>query len=116
VNNQLSQSFCATCEHKIWLQNFYLRRRFVLGEWVCHVGDARAEIHQELALSHAILQPTPSHIHGLGSLLLDGVICETFSSGIVYLHGGRWLIVAQFAQCNDDGDRCLAVEISRSNL
>jgi hypothetical protein len=94
VYNQLGQSFSASCEHKVWLHKFDVGWSMVLGKRVGKVGVARPKINQKLALAHAVLQPVPSHVHGLRSLLLHGVVGETFSSGVVDLHGGRGLMVA----------------------
>jgi hypothetical protein len=45
------------------------------------IGGTRAPIDKELALTGPVLDPVEAHIDRLRSFLLDGAVCESYSSG-----------------------------------
>jgi hypothetical protein len=60
----------------------------VLGEGVSEVVFSRAKIDKKLDLVDTITKPVPSHVHGVGPLLLHDAIEKTIGSGVVNLEGG----------------------------
>ena len=70
----------------------------MLGKIIGLVNGAFAPVNKELALAHAITDPVVSHVHGLGALLLDGVVGDAGCGAIVRLNRGWRLGVAQFLE------------------
>ena len=57
----------------------------MLGVVVAKVGDARLPVDEELALACVIAYPIKAHFDRFWSFLLDGVVGEAVSSGVVDL-------------------------------
>ena len=63
-----------------------MARGEMLGEVVGQVVGSFAPEDEELALLDAVPDPIKTHVDGFGSALLDGVVCDSRSGGVV---GGR---------------------------
>jgi hypothetical protein len=75
-----------------------VRGRMMLGEVIGQVIATAAPVYQELALLDTVFDPIEAHIHGLGAFVLDGVIGNAGSTGIVGLDRRWWLLMAKCFQ------------------
>jgi hypothetical protein len=86
------------------------------GEGNGQVVFAGPIVHQKLALACAVFDPMLAHVHGLRAFLFHGAIGKTLCGGVVYLHWGWWLRVAQLGECANDGHSVLAIQIASANF
>jgi hypothetical protein len=79
-----------------------MRSGMVLAEVVCLVECTLVPREVELSLLHLVAHPAESHVHGFGSLLLDGIACDTSGRAAVGFGNCRRLWVACFLKhCSD---------------
>jgi hypothetical protein len=88
----------------------------MLGEGVGQVRLARPEVNQELALTNAVLELIPTHVHGLGPLLFHGLVGETSGRGVVDLNGRGRVRMAELKERGADGYRLLGIEVARADF
>jgi hypothetical protein len=100
----------------LWLDFCNMGRGVMFGERVSHVGFSWSVVDKELALTDAVLEPVPTHVHCLGSLLLHGPVGKAVGCRAVDLEGRRGLGMTQFQERGTDGDRVLGIEVARSDL
>ncbi len=72
----------------------------MLGEVVSSVGASFLPVNEKLALADTVTNPLKSHVHGFGTFLLDGVVCNARCSAIVSDHGSGSLRMAELQYCN----------------
>jgi hypothetical protein len=88
----------------------------VFGERIRKISATRTVIHQKLLLPDTITNPVETHVHSFGTFLLDGVVGETFGSGVVHLHGGGWLGVLELSEGGAKRDGLLAIDVGATNF
>ena len=71
----------------------------VLGKVVCLVVFSWFPVDVKLSLAHSVSGPVESHIHSLGSLLLDAVCEDANGCGVVSLNWGWRLGVTHILEC-----------------
>ena len=67
----------------------------MFGEVVAVVVFAWGPKDLELALADTVADPIEAHVNCFGALLLDGVIDNSLSAGVVRLDWSCWLLVAE---------------------
>ena len=67
----------------------------VFGVVVPKVVSPGFPVNNELALPDPVTNPVESHVDCFGSLLLDCVVADALSAGVVRLDGSGWLGVAK---------------------
>ena len=70
----------------------------VLGVIVAQVSDSGLPVDEELTLARAVAYPIKPHIDRFQSFVLDGVVSEAVSGGVVDLDWSGRLWVTQFAE------------------
>ena len=70
----------------------------LLGVIVPQVSDSGLPVDEELTLAYVVAYPIKAHINDFRSFLLDGVVGEAFSGGVVNLDWRDRLWVPQFAE------------------
>ncbi len=90
--------------------------RVMLGVIIGKVVRPRPPVDQELSLACPVLDPIKTHVDCFGSFLFDGVIGETFGSGVVDLHR-RWrLRMSHLLERGPNGDGFLSIEVGGGNF
>ena len=83
------------------------------GMMLCKIVGAvcgtAAPVDMVLTLLDAVADPVKAHVHGFGSLLLNGFVGDAAGCTVVGDHGGWWLGVAQFFEGNAQGRAFLAI-------
>ena len=71
--------------------------RVMFGEVVSEVVGTAPPVHEELPLFDTIFDPVKTHIHGFGSSLFHGAVCDAGGTGVVCLDGsgGLWVPISQ---------------------
>jgi hypothetical protein len=83
--------------------------RLMLGKVISAVGRAAFSIDNELSLANAVADPIETHIHRLGSFLLDAIVGYSRGGRIVGHDRCRWLGMAEFVQGDPFGHGFFAV-------
>ena len=76
----------------------------MIDELVTKFSAARFPIQEEFILAFLILDPIEAHVNIFGAFLFNGVIGETFGSGVVVANRSWWVGMPQFSQGCTDGD------------
>ena len=63
-----------------------------------------------------VLDPVKPHVDGFRPFLFDGVVCKTFSCGVINTDRGGRLRMSEFGKDGTNGDSLLAVEECGSDL
>ena len=87
-----------------------MRFGVMLAEIISSVLCAGLPKHMKLTLLGAVAYPIETHVDGFGSLLSNVVIDNTRGSGVVGLHRGWWLWVAEFFKGNTEWAGMLCVQ------
>jgi len=77
-----------------------MRDRKMFGEVVSFVVGTCSPLNFELLLALTVLEPVVSHVNGFGAALLDGLVGNTNSCGIVTSHWCWRLGVPHFFECD----------------
>ena len=83
--------------------------RMVFGEGIRAVEFGLAPINGKLPLLDTTANPIKTHVDGLGALLFDFVVGESFGSSVVGFQGSRWLWMTEFGEAYANKTRFLAV-------
>ena len=86
-----------------------MRWRMMLGEVVGFVETSFLPVDVELSLTDTVADPVVAHVDGFGAFLLDGVIGNAGSGGIVSGNRGWRLGVAEFFEGDSDWAGLFAV-------
>ncbi len=81
----------------------------MFSEGIGKVVLSGSKIHENVSLSHTVLNPIPAHVHGFGPFLLHGAIGKTVGGGVIDLDWGGPLGMPQFFECRGNWHRILAV-------
>jgi hypothetical protein len=73
--------------------------RMVLGEIIGKIVTAFLPVDSELALADGIADPVEAHVDGFGAALLDSVVDDAFSTGVVSLDWSSGLGPAHRNEC-----------------
>jgi hypothetical protein len=84
--------------------------RVMLGVIIGKVVPHRPPVDQELSLACPVLDPIKTHVDCFRLFLFDGVIGETFGSGVVDLHRRWWLRMSHLLE-RGPGTRWSAVGV-----
>ena len=88
----------------------------MLGKVVGLVECAAAPVDDKLPLSYAIADPVEAHVDGFRATLLNCVVDDSSSTGIVNLDGGLWLRPTKFFESSSDGRGVLGIVEACSNF
>ena len=88
----------------------------MFGERISEVSTAGTVVDQELLLPDAITNPVEAHVHCFGTLLLDCVVGEAFSCGVVHLHGCGRLGMIELGERDAKRDGLPAIDVGSSNF
>jgi hypothetical protein len=72
---------------------------WILGKQISQVAMSRLPLHLEVMLSHAVPDPVPPHVHGLGLALGAGGIGHRICAGVVRDEQGGFLGVPEVVKC-----------------
>jgi hypothetical protein len=84
--------------------------RMVLTLIICKVFFSGKVFDVIFSLFHGVRNPEKSHLHGPGSLTLDGVVGYADGSRIVAIYGYGGLRMAHFFEGNAKNGRLFAIE------
>ena len=70
----------------------------VLDMVIGQIHWSRSPKYIKMALLNATLKPRKLDVDGFGVFLMDGLICNSTGSGVIFLHGCRQLRVAHLFQ------------------
>ena len=90
--------------------------REVFCEVIGKVFVARAPVYAKLTLLDSIADPVKAHVDGFRATLLNCVIDDSSSTGIVNLDGGWWLRPTKFFESSSDGHGVLGMVEACSNF
>jgi hypothetical protein len=105
------------CVEEVWPHTAVVGGRvMLLGVIIGKIVCSGPPVDQELPLAGPVLDPVESHVDGLGSFLFDGVVGESFGSGVMDLHWGWRLRMTHLFERCPNGDGFLSVHVGGCNL